>query len=61
MWVAVILMCTDPSALSCKVVAKSEPFYTEQSCLQETRQMATLILQKGALAIPSCFEVGIVS
>ena len=30
MWMAVLLMCTNPSALSCQVVAKPEPFYVEE-------------------------------
>lgn len=53
-----MLMCTDPSALSCNVMAKSELFYSEQACLKEAEQLATTLLQQGVYAIPHCHKVG---
>jgi len=36
MWIAFMLLCTGPSALSCEVMAKTEAtFPTEQACDQE--------------------------
>ena len=61
MWVAVLLACYDPSALSCQVIAKPEAFYSEQSCLEEAKGVATNFLQKGVYAIPACFEIGTTS
>jgi hypothetical protein len=58
MWVAVMLVCLDPSALSCQVMAKPEAFYSEKSCLEESEAIATGMLQKGIYAVPACFEVG---
>ena len=58
MWVAVMLVCLDPSALSCQVMAKPEAFYSEKSCLEESETIATSMLQKGIYAVPACFEVG---
>jgi hypothetical protein len=58
MWVAVMLTCLDPSALSCQVIAKPEAFYSEQSCLEEAEAVAIGFLQKGVYAIPACFEIG---
>ena len=58
MWVAVLLACYDPSALSCQVIAKPETFYSEQSCLEEAEGVATNLIQKGVYAVPACFEIG---
>lgn len=58
MWVAIMLICLDPSALSCQVMAKPEAFYSEKSCLEESESIATGMLQKGIYAVPACFEVG---
>ena len=36
MWIAFMLLCTGPSALSCEVMAKTEAtFPTEEACAQE--------------------------
>lgn len=53
-----MLVCLDPSALSCQVIAKPEAFYSEQSCLEEAEAVAVSMLQKGMYAVPACFEVG---
>ena len=52
-----MLVCFDPTALSCKVIAKPEPFYTEEACLQEAKEMALTIRQGGAYATPYCHKV----
>ena len=44
-------------ALSCRIIAKPEPFYTEESCLKESEQMAASIRKKGAYATPHCHKV----
>ena len=58
MWVGIMLVCMDASALSCQVIAKSEPFYTEEACLKEAEQLATTMLLEGVYAIPHCHKVG---
>ena len=59
MWVAIMLMCANPSAFSCTVIAKAEqPFYSQQKCLKEAEELAEIIKSKGALAVPSCIEIG---
>jgi hypothetical protein len=44
-------------ALSCKIIAKPEPFYTEQACLEEAEQIASTIRAGGAYATPHCHKV----
>lgn len=58
MWIGIILMCTEPSALSCSIMAKSEAFYSEESCLKEADQVATALLNQGVYAVPHCHKVG---
>lgn len=57
MWIGIILICFDPMALSCKIVAKPEPFYSEESCLKEAEGIAQTIRQNGAYATPHCHKV----
>jgi hypothetical protein len=57
MWVGILLVCFDPMALSCKIIAKPEPFYSEEACLKEAEQIAKNIRQGGAYATPHCHKV----
>ena len=53
MWIAFMLLCTGPSALSCKVMAKTEAtFPTEQACAQEALIVARYFQEQGYLAVP---------
>ena len=52
-----MLICFDPMALSCQVIAKPEPFYSEKACLEEAEQLANTIRQSGAYAVPHCHKV----
>jgi len=58
MWVAIMLVCFNPSALSCEVRAKSESFYSEEDCKKEAEAVAASMLQKNVYAVPACFKVG---
>jgi len=59
MWIAIILLCQNPSALSCQVLAKTdETFYSEQECQEAVVAVATDFMNKGLMAIPNCFQVG---
>jgi len=59
MWVAIMLMCANASAFSCTVMAKAEqPFYSQETCLQEATELAEMIKLRGAIAVPSCIEIG---
>lgn len=57
MWIGIMLICFDPMALSCKIVAKPEPFYSEEACLEEAGSIAQTIRQNGAYATPHCHKV----
>ena len=51
-------MCMNPSALSCQVVAKPEPFYTEEACKEETIIVTNDLVTKGVYAVPTCVKIG---
>jgi hypothetical protein len=57
MWVGILLVCFDPMALSCRIIAKPEPFYTEQACLEEAEKLAANTIARGVYAIPHCHKV----
>ena len=60
MWVAIMLMCANASAFSCTVMAKTEqPFYNKELCLKEAEELAEILKSKGAIAAPSCIEIGV--
>jgi len=60
MWIAFMLLCTGPSALSCEVMAKTEAtFPTEQACAQEALIVARYFQSEGYLAIPDCKKINI--
>ena len=60
MWIAFMLLCTGPSALSCEVMAKTEAtFPTEQACIQEALIVARYFQEQGYLAITECKKINI--
>lgn len=59
MWLAIMLVCANPSAVSCQVLAKTdEVFQTKQECETEVKSAAQEFQLRGVLAVPSCFKVG---
>jgi len=58
MWIAFMLLCTGPSALSCELMAKTEAtFPTEQACAQEALIVARYFQEQGYLAVPECKKI----
>ena len=58
MWIAFMLLCTGPSALTCEVMAKTEAtFATEEACAQEALIVTRYFQQQGYLAVPQCIHI----
>tara|TARA_R100001509_G_scaffold100789_2_gene58959 strand:+ start:506 stop:700 length:195 start_codon:yes stop_codon:yes gene_type:complete len=58
MWIAFMLLCTSPAALSCEVMTKTEGvFTTEQACAEEALIVARYFQSKGYLAVPECVKI----
>lgn len=58
MWIAFMLLCSTPAALSCEImVKKAATFPTEEACTQEALIVARYFQQQGYLAIPDCQEI----
>ena len=51
MWIAIMLVCFDPSALSCEVRAKPEAFYSERACREEAEAVAANMLKRNVYAL----------
>jgi hypothetical protein len=50
-------MCANPSAMSCQIVAKPDVFYSKESCVNETKQIAANMMQQGVYAMPQCHQI----
>jgi|TARA_Y100000114_G_scaffold109265_1_gene102695 hypothetical protein len=58
MWIAFMLLCSTPAAISCEVITKTEAtFATEESCAQEALVVARYFQQQGYLAVPQCTKI----
>ena len=58
MWIAFMLLCNGPSALTCEVMAKTEAtFTTEEACAQEALIVTRYFQQQGYLAVPQCIHI----
>jgi len=57
MWLAIMLACSDPTVFSCKVMIKSQPFATEQACIDNVIAFGEALTKQGMIAIPSCYKV----
>ena len=58
MWIAFMLLCTGPSALTCEVLAKTAAtFITEEACAQEALVVTRYFQQQGYLAVPQCINI----
>tara|TARA_A100001391_G_scaffold97809_1_gene64768 strand:+ start:158 stop:352 length:195 start_codon:yes stop_codon:yes gene_type:complete len=58
MWIAFMLLCSTPAALSCQVMVKTEAtFQTEQACKSEALLVARYYQEQGYLAIPKCTKI----
>ena len=58
MWIAFMLLCSTPAALSCEVMAKTEAtFVTEEACAQEALLVARYFQEQGYLAVPQCINI----
>jgi len=58
MWIAFMLLCSTPAALSCEVMAKTEAtFVTEEACAQEALLVTRYFQEQGYLAVPQCINI----
>ena len=58
MWIAFVLLCSTPAAISCEVFPKTEAtFPTEESCFDEASIVANYFRSRGYLARPQCINV----
>jgi len=56
-YIAIILLCSTPSALSCEIKGKPESFYELDECLSEVSGVQQYLLSRGIYAVGNCITV----
>tara|TARA_R110001606_G_scaffold228379_1_gene376371 strand:+ start:1983 stop:2177 length:195 start_codon:yes stop_codon:yes gene_type:complete len=56
-YIAIILLCSSPSALSCEMKGKPESFYALDACLSEVSGVQQYFLSQGMYAVGNCLAV----
>ena len=58
MWIAFVLLCSTPAAISSEVFPKTEAtFPTEESCFDEALIVARYFQSRGYVATPQCIKI----
>ena len=58
MWLAMLLVCANPAAVSCIIYANTkEIFYEESACNDEVYTVQKDLASRNLYAIPYCFKV----
>ena len=58
MWLAMILVCANPAAVSCIVYANTQKvFYEEAACNEEVSAVQKDLASRNLYAVPYCFKV----
>jgi len=58
-WVAIVIACSTPSALSCNAIMKPTPFATEAKCREDVQMAIQYFYEKGVYAKAGCESVKI--
>lgn len=58
-WVAVVIACNSPVAVTCQSLVKPEIFVSQQKCLEAVEDALGYLNQRGVLSTGNCFSVDI--
>ena len=56
-WVAVVIGCTNPAAVSCNSLVRTEAFHAEAACIEEVQQVVNFLNSQGKAAKGRCVPV----
>jgi hypothetical protein len=56
-FIAVIIACGTPVAMTCQPMIKPEAFFEEKECLEEVEMMTELLTRKGVLNRGQCVPI----
>jgi hypothetical protein len=56
-WVAVVIGCTNPAAVSCDSLVRTEAFHSEVACTEEVQQVVDFLSSQGKAAKGRCVPV----
>ena len=57
LWVAVIIGCSSPAAVSCNSLVRTELFYEKDACVAEVQQVVDYLARQGQAAKGRCVKV----
>lgn len=58
-YIAILLICSSPAAMSCEIKAKPDSFYTLDACMSEVTSVQRYLRDQGVFAVGTCFEVNL--
>jgi len=57
LWVAVVLGCSSPAAVSCNQLVRTELFDQKAACKEEVQQVVDYLARQGQMAKGRCVQV----
>lgn len=58
-YIAIILICSSPAAMSCEIKANPNSFYALDACMSEVTSVQRYLQEQGAFAVGNCVEVNL--
>lgn len=58
-YIAIILICSSPVAMSCEMKANPDSFYELDACMSEAASVQRYLQDQGVFAVGTCFEVNL--
>ena len=58
-YIAILLICSSPVAMSCEIKANPDSFYALDACMSEVTSVQRYLRDQGVFAVGTCFEVNL--
>jgi hypothetical protein len=56
-WVAVVVACKTPAAISCDTLVRTEVFYEREACMNEMKQVVDMLVMQRLGAKGRCVQI----
>lgn len=56
-WVAVVVACSNPTAVSCNSLVRNEAFHEKAACVSEVQKVVDYLARQGQAAKGRCVKV----
>lgn len=58
-YIAIILICSNPAAMSCEIKAKPDSFYKLDACISEVASVQQYLRDQGKFVVGNCVGVNL--